>query len=640
MDASPWSPSLRRLASWATVIVVPLAAFFILQSLRPDPFATSNDNWLYFTPLIDAHTSSLSHGKLLRMIWQLGAGWTPWESGQSGVLWPLYPLAALVHWLVGERLSLLDASALLSLVATSVTAQLLLTPKLVGPVRPALACAIALAPGPILIGLNWHDYFAPAPAVVATMLLLVRLARGEEAPRFAHVGVLVASVLCFTAAHVQMYAIGVVYLGAFVIAVADSARSAWRALMALALAQAPLLLPMLAFKTASLHIAPAWIASHEGGRGLINEAAPPWTLLVATISGALADATQVAAQLRDFYYNPLFLLVIAAVIMRRRGRALPWLLLSVAMLGPTMVPGLHHVAIGPFAGFRWTYKVIVYVGPMTLLFAALLWHERHASGRRIHALWAALIALQVLVIVHGASWGTLRNAHAIGARGLRDRGQDCAAQLGLAPGTRVAVVGRFRNAYALNAPLPLLALATNATIGFELESAHLYEPMEPAAAALAHGSLGPLWRDNVAASALTPDRVGAELATLRHIGVQALLAARADQLLAFTDVRSCTVALERVFMARVPDAPTVPFPWYVVDGRQLPFERALDGRLTTTTALEVAPSSSSPREMAWQRLPDGRWRGTPPLAPPRVVEGTLAIFALALFVAVRRDRRR
>ncbi len=139
----------------------------------------------------------------------------------------------------------------------------------------------------------------------------------------------------------------------------------------------------------------------------------------------------------------------------------------------------------------------------------------------------AMLALLVLasfgVFLRGLNFEilpTMSDAHALGPRGLVDATRAMASESGLVAGTRIALIGQYNMDQPL--PLPILGVLGNAAILSDLETAHLYEPMEPAGLMKDHLGLTLPWRVYIHDTSFysAPSEI---MAALRSIGVQAAL---------------------------------------------------------------------------------------------------------------------
>jgi hypothetical protein len=583
--------------------LAPLLLFVVVELQRPFPFTTTMDNWGYFLPLMTKTTTAWLDGHSLRVAWELGQGWSPWDSGQVAWLSPVPVVAALITRLLGDPLVLLEVNAALHLLLLGVVAALAPPPRFAGWSRVALALALGLAPGPIVVGMNWHDYLMPAPWFLLLLCVMWR-ALDEDRSWSAGEGVVVVvvSLLFFSAAHPQMVVLGHAFLTLFALASARSWRVGVDVVVRLALAQLAVVPALYYLMWAAAAAAPVRRDARDGA-SVLKGSLPPLEGLAAFLLGPWVTSMSAAR------FNPLLLAVVVAGVLLRRPRVAVAGVWMTVLLVPTIAPFIDHLFVGGLASFRFPVKLTVYAGPVaTALWFALDWTspaggwKSPAGGwKRADVVAVVVAAASVLVLVVGNEGGTTFNsAHAIGARGLHELGDRCFDEAGVVDGERVAFVGEVRHSRTFaDIPLALMAVANNATVMMGRSSAHLYEPLEPEVLARAHAGLTVYWRGNLQ---IDDER---SLDLVRRSGATWLMA-RAPELLApLPTTHAC-----ELWFARMPDP--LPFP-----GAGIEIDSA--GTLTTTTTTATTTTATTPpvldlaRSLEWTALPDGRWRAVPPL---------------------------
>lgn len=605
-------PPIRRFLPPALVVAAGLAFFALVEAVRPLPFATTDDNWMYFLPLIKAHTDSLLSGHFLRALWSLGAGWSPWENAQAGLLYLPFHLANLLARLLGEPLALLEVSSALHLLAAGLATYGLL-PRERGPwERAAWGCAAMVQPGPFLLGLNWHIYLSSYPWFLALALLGLRRDEAGLPGRRTRLALLACNAGFFLAGHAQMYVLGWLLLLPWWFAMAGL--EGWKGRLRLAVAvQLPLVATLLFLKGVSLEANPNWMQGRDQPRYLLAAAQKAGTVLAATLWGNLGAPLDFKLWGTSWtgaglLFSPPLLAVPLLALWRRRWGLAVFFAACFMFLAAASFPFLRFLGVGPLEGFRWTWKAAIATGPLALLSLALLAEEFRLPVRLRRAGVPGLALLSAWVCVQGMDfdiWPSLVAAHREGARGLVRATRDFAAAAGLPPGCRVALVGEVDMVQAL--PLPYLGLVGNAPLLSGLETAHIYEPLESARAAKAHFSLNLPWRQAVPEANYAADPRRVEEA-LRRAGAQALLCPYPDVLAGGRGVRD---GLGRtLFVKRLEDGPG-PFPWARFRGQDLPLDRLPGGGLRTRVPLPEPPALLVPRDLAWRPLPDGRWEGRP-----------------------------
>lgn len=584
-----------------------LAAAFVgaCCRFRPYPFATTDDNWMYFLPLIKAHTDAALHGSFLKMLWGVGAGWSPWENAQAGVLYAPYHLANLLARAIGRPLALLEVSAALHLAAAAMVTYGFAPEGRGRTERLGWAMVAMLMPGPLLIGLNWHNYLACYPWFLALAFLLQRAVRNPGSrtslrERFLFGG---ASLGFLLSAHIQMYVLGVGLLVLWAWCERPS-REALRALLPFLAAQAPAFVPILFLKFLAVYGTQDWMGERTDPFYLLRHAQTLGTVLHGTVLGNLLYT-------RDFvlwgdidwrgvglFFSPCLVLLPSEWWKRREWAPAAFFLACLIFLGVASAPGLRYLAIGPLEGFRWTWKLAIFTSPL-----ALVSLRARLKPRAVLA-WAAA-GLSLVVCLRGLSfeiWQSLDAAHPVGAAGLVAETRNLAARAGLPPGSRIAVLGPLDMVEPL--PLPVLGLVGDAPLLSGLGTAHIYEPMEPDWVSQGHFGLSLPWR-----TFLPSDTFFAQPARTEHalasIGVNAAVtvdprAAGRPGAVSWRDPLGRTA-----WVIPIPGAPAGPYP-----GSGGPLTIRTDGTLRAPASPQP-PSLLSPRPVTWRRTASGAWEGTP-----------------------------
>lgn len=610
--------------AWATVVAAcaPVVLFVIAERQRPLPFSTTNDNWSYFLPLLGRVQEAWWSGAPLRVVWDVGQGWSPWESGQVGWLYPFTLIAGGVVRALGEPLLLLEVNAFVHMLLLAVAAWWCPPPSRTGPDRAALVAALAAAPGPLLVGMNWHDYLLPAPWFLVLLGLCWRAVdRGAVWTRREVAVVVVVSLLSFLAAHPHMFVLGCGFLALFSIVVAyghaDAAARRGRVAVGvdvvarLALAQLPTVPALVFLAQAAGRASPVWQAVRDKA---------------SVLEGSLRGLEGVGAVVLGPWFSPghaalftplVLALFVVAVVRRRPGLVLVSLLF-VVLLVPHLFPAIDGLFIGPLSSFRFPEKLGVYVGPTT----AALWFVFGArAGVLRRDVVGALVAVASMVafVVDHDRHTTLGAAHATGARGLVEHAERCLAEVGVQRGERLAFARHI--AYDRDwaqYPLLLPALFNHAPLLYGRQSAHVYEPLEPDEFAVGHHRLTAFWR-----SATVDFGDPATLEALRDVGTDWVVGLTARDVAPLPATRVCGLAFARVPNPR-------PFP-----GEGLVADAAGDLWSTSTTLVAPPATPHVLRALQWTHAADGRWRGRHPLPLWPFVAATFAAGVAAALALAR-----
>jgi hypothetical protein len=312
-------------------------------------------------------------------------------------------------------------------------------------------------------------------------------------------------------------------------------------------------------------------------------------------------------------------------------------LLLVAAMAAASFPFVRHLAIGPFAGFRWTWKLGFFLGPLALVSLLRLGQPGGPLRLLVNLGLAVALVLSVAVTTRGLSFNllpSLRNAQPAGILTIVDETRDMMAHTGIEPGDRLALIGVIP-IFAEKVPLPVIGLIGDAPLLAGLESAHLYEPLESATAATSHFNLSTPWRICIPVARYRAERHGIE-EDLRLIGVGWLVSTHRGAL--GGPEGGVNVHRDRLgqatYVKRIGPVP-LDFPWGVGDAGPVALTVGDDGSVETVDAMESPPEVAIGRRIDWHRLEDGRWRGV-----VNVLHiGWIAAVALSLLVTILGLRR-
>ncbi len=591
----------------------------VLNAGRPLPFGSSGDAPVYFLPLIQAHTDAWLSGHFLAIDWRLGCGWTPWEGVLTGPFYPPYLAANLLARMIGSPLAILEVSAAIHLALAGVGVYIFTSGVLDRPRRVLWACLAMVQPAPVAIGMNWHNYLTCYPWFLALLLLLWRVSRTYSAWTLMNRLLLVLLFISFfLAAHPQMFVFGTALLFGWRLALGHG-RALCRDWLVMGAALVPLVIPLLFIHQQSLLATPDWFAARGGKEFILLQAQSLPTWLVGLSVGNLIPSRLfsiwpgVSWTGIGIFFCPLLILSVGIAIRKRNW---VWVLLTAGLgllLSAQSFPMVAWFSVGPFAGFRWTWKLSIFTAALALamtLVESVGW--RFARRRHLWAL-AVLIGLSAAVCVRALPFDLF-------PAGTRNPGSSVATvcsetrslmrEWGIQPGERIARVGKRRihmNAIAA----PLHGLMGNAPLLVGLHSAHLYEPLENYEASLAHDGFSTPWRVTVGWGDYVARRADYDR-RFSELGVTWLVspfpgAFPEQERLTYRDATG-----EAVYGVRLPPLQEgVSFPWgETADGRKVALVVEPGGALRTASAMAEPPSVPVGRPLRWERLPSGHWRGT------------------------------
>jgi hypothetical protein len=394
-------------------------------------------------------------------------------------------------------------------------------------------------------------------------------------------------------------------------------RRPWEGLCALAVAQLPLVVPVLRIRSLAQDATAEMMSARATAGFVLRSAQTLGTVLAGLATGNVVDAgfhtwRSVLAGGQGILFAPWIAWSWTLAVQRRR---LGWLALSgllVMILSLRSFPWLAP-AFPAALGFRWTWKLAVYTGPLAMVTVLAL--APAARGWRRASAVAALALASAAVSVNGVRfdlWPALNAFHGRGLEALVAEARGLLAGAGVAPGARIAIVAPPS---ALERPVSavMAALTGAAPVLLGLESAHTYEPLEDRDASAWHADLTVPWRRAVLPAAYAADRAGVE-ARLASIGVTWLVT---DDPAVFPAEGRRTVrdhARRETFLRRIEGAPPS-FPWDAQGPIPRPLVRLPGGTLRSLEATPTPPRLPMPREVRWRALPDGTWEGTPDVLP-------------------------
>ena len=611
-------PRLAAVADGAVILLSAFALVLLMNLGRELPFGSTADGPIYFLPLIKAHTDAWLGGHFLNIDWRLGCGWTPWEGVQAGVFYPPYLAANLLARLIGQPLAILDVSAALHLALAGLLVYVLTAGRLERGRRVLWSLLAIVQPAPIAIGMNWHNYLASYPWFVGLLLLLWRVARGYSAWTAANrlLLALLFAALCLPS-HPQMFVIGTALLFCWRLVLGHD-RNSLRDFLAMGAALAPLAVPLLFVYQQSRLASPDWFAPRSDKTFLLSHAQSLNTWLVGLSIGNLIPSRLfrvwpgVSWTGIGMFFCPLLILSVATAIRRRQWT---WIVIVAglgAALGVQSFPWLTWFCVGPFAGFRWTWKLSIFAAALALAMA-LAQSETSRAGWRMHA-WAltVLIGVSALVAFRTLPFDLLPAATSRPGSGVAATHRETLAMMrawGIRPGARIAWIGR-RSIHAVAMAAPLLGLMGNAPLLVGLQTVHQYEPLENRFAAAAHDNYSTPWRVILDSEDYADDRDRHDR-RFRELGVNWLLSTSpqafpADRRRTYRDAYGQVV--HGVWLPPLQEG--LSFPWGIADnGRRVELLAEPGGALRTAEPLAAPPGVPVGRDLVWRRMPSGHWRG-------------------------------
>jgi hypothetical protein len=623
----------------AALCALPLVIVVLLTAFRFEPFTLRGDGPVYYLPVIRTTTDALLSGRFPEVLWQLGAGWTPFEAAQIGLGYPPYLLVGVLTKLVGRPLAFLEISAVLHLALAGILVREL-SPPSVDPRTRFYASVLAIVqPAPVLLGMPWHAYLAAYPwGIALTLLLWLRDFRDRRVA----VMIPVTSALLFWVGHPHLFIWGWFLAGIGMLVLRRptlrSLLEHWRVAAATAL---PVLAPLLWLAHAAENANVAFMPERYEPQFLMKRAQEFVDLFPGLLVGNLTGVPELRLWGRDgaggagIFFCPLVVVAVVDAVRRRRFGVVLFVLFELVLLAPRGLEFLSELARGPLSGTRWTWRFTITVLPPIAVAVALGARPRPDEDATFEPwrprpkLVLASVLLGLVVLWRGASFDLATvwwNHRIAGTKGMFAEAERFAKSL-RAP-ARVALVGRHQ-LLSDGSPVPLayLGLIGNAPLLVPgLETAHLHEPMESEAAAKQHHRLGTPWRVAVSQD-FTREQPELAKKKLEAIGVTALVALDPTHLPEDAETRPFRSSDGLTLWVREL-SPSPPYP-FRGSGQRLP-----SGALLAPSRANVRPT----RPLDAKLTPNG-WLLSPPVPWLYVVSGALGVVAAVGLLVLPRRRR-
>lgn len=483
-------------------LLVVLGVYAVWYAITPTPFSYKGDMYILAMPMTRFISLSWLSGHIPVISWLMGDGFNPWLAGQSGVLYPIYPVAMLFAKMFRREYLVLEFTAIFDfiLIAYFIYGSPLFR-KSTFMIRLSLALLFIVQPAAVILGQNWCYFLNSYTWCLIAMGNLLAWHRWPSKTRYAW-WTLGSLLVLFTAINAQMFPF---FMALCVLPVLATARPRqWRQMASMASLLGLLLIPpFLCIWWASQNGNPAWMAGRDSADAALAFGQSLPTVLKGAVLGNLAGNgfhiwRGVSSWVSGiFFVAPAGLLGLA--LARPKDRRL-WLITGgflLLLMGISTLPVLKWLFIGPFARFRWTWKFAVFI-PAVLLGCI-------AAGRpeRRPRVWLAFILVSAGLSFWVASRGLLVDffpsqipIRQLGVHGLLDPANELKARLALKPGERLVPIGRM-SGMDLPVPMAWLAMIGNAPSLVDTPSLALYDPLEPASSAQFRGALSTPWREAI-----------------------------------------------------------------------------------------------------------------------------------------------
>jgi len=621
--------------TWAYILGLMLLAVGFHQLLwhggAPYPF-TRDDNLSQNLPLIQAQTQIYLGFDIPKMVWGLGAGWDPFSSGQMGIFYPFHFIAYAFSSLIGQPLWQMEALFLLHQMALVIMVMLWAPGSHLR--KAFLSICLMFVPASFLLGMGWWGYGCAHVWWVGAILLVHRESAGSQ-PFHRHSHKLILALLLvfnFMASHPQMFAWGGLLLACWILLSYPASQSR-RIFYVLIFCALPLLPGLLYIK--NLAIMSAGISTRPDGI-ILHFSQSLWTALAASLVGSLGGLPRMQIFIHEYLEGPaLFFqpaIFLCALLAIKQKRWSPLLLLAgcFVFLGAQSFPWLQNLNLGPFNGFRWTFKLTVLTAPFFILFFVLVLGAR-LKDRHVNGLLMALGVVSLVICFQCRGFNLMAEAYGTDkhAGQIVKEAKTCLSEAQIPKGSRLAFVGDYPGPPE-PVPAAALALTGNAVLLLDVGATHVYEHLE--SAEMAEGHLHMLGRyGNRYESRFVRENWEHSIESFRFIGATHMFSLDAG-LLKGEEVTSCSNAQgEKIFFAPISKARagTYPSPYAYDDPTRI--EKRANGELWVSGERMTPPELNTTAPMSWIKE-DAGWRGHPNPINPIWGGLTVLLMGMAAFI--------
>jgi len=312
------------------------------------------------------------------------------------------------------------------------------------------------------------------------------------------------------------------------------------------------------------------------------------------------------------FFQPLWGLVIVLGCLRKRWVLVCFFVLLMMLLGVRSFPWLDFLAVGPLEGFRWTWKLSLFVSPLCCLAVLKLAEDRY---RWLYPLMLGVGLCSMLVSAQGrhVNFSAInKDLTTDGIKGLLKETYSCLNALQVPQDARLVQVGDHDIAQTKS--VIALGLMGHTPLLLQRQTAHMYEPLERADAAEGHLKLSVPWRVHIGTQEFLMKRAQIEKA-FRFIGVTHLFSSD-PRVVPSKNTGPCLDKTgEPLFIWPLPHARASSYPHPIDYNAVDNVEVKSNGLLWVASKSQSHPKINVTREIAWEKRKDG-WLGYPqPLHP-------------------------
>lgn len=612
------------------IVIAPLAFHQLLWHTGSPYFFTRDDNLNYFLPLIQTHTQMTLSMEIPRMIWGLGAGWDPFNSGQAGLFYPFFHIARVLSLLFSVPFALLEISLLLHQIILGVLVFRWSPGKPLN--KFLLALALIFLPGPFLLGMNWHNYGIAHVWWVAVLLLLHKQVRTNAFFRAPPQKLLLAFLilLFYLAAHPQMFVWGVFFWVFGFLLLAPSEQ--WRPLFfLLGLCLLPTLPSLLYLREIALQS--STLIDRFNNPNEISDLAQPLHLpLVGSVLGNAFswlrmhfwDVAPIETQAPGIYFQPMIWVCLFVSVAKRRWLLLALVIVTLALLGNETFSWVSLFMQGPFKGFHWTFKLVIFTAPFFLLLA--FYEFQSTQPRRLTWGLAGITVCSMAICFQGRHFDLMietQNQHHLGANKILTAANQCLEEAKIPTQARLAFVGDYKKNQ--QQPAALMPMIGNGMILLHRNALHLYEPMDTNTTAMGRLSLSGRYGYKIKSGDFMENK-RKHLNAFHYLGVTHFFSLDKKLFAPDTPTFCETAENQNIYFQALENSRKGQYP-HTETGEKITFSDG--GNLKVESQKENAPVLNTVHPVAWDKSAS-HWHGSPnPINPIWGTAIALLMFLMA-----------
>ena len=595
---------------------------------------TRDDNLTEHLSLLKWYANNIASFRIPRMYWSHGTGWDPFLSWQLGLFYPPYLIANFFSELFQMPLAIFEISFLLH------QAILIAVVLAWGPTqithRILLCFVLLFLPAPFLLGISWHLYGVCHIWWLAVCLWLYQQNLNDRpfATMRSKCILFILILLFYAVSHPQMFMWGVIFWGLWLL-IQYPLKVCFQQCSIITLCLLPIVPTLLLGKWVSLDVSAINLRAMDPNL-VLSRAVPVSVPLLGSFLGGLGGILELPihkntapdASMAGLYFQPAFWFCLFIGLRKRRWALVIASFLLMAVLGIKTFPFLSVFFVGPFSGFRWTFKLLIFTGPLFLMWLFPLLSQTE-TRKLLPYIYGSIGCVALIVCWQSRHidglYETYKSNHHAGS--LIEDMEACFNEAGVAEGSRIAYVDAYTPSHEHPAFLPLLL--SNTISYLRRDSLHLYEPLESDSQAAAHLHLRSFHGIKDAPKAYKRNK--SEFTEhVRQLGGTHLVALKAEHLNP-GPVSFCTHAQHnRLYFQTIPEKRNGPYPQMLKSDTTRTMTQDTNGILRVSDSSIPPPQLNTNMSVHWEKTPTG-WIGYPNPIHPMWATSMFLLFLLMLF---------